>query len=144
MKVLFDTSVIVAGTVSQHPQHSVCYDQLQNARTHHIHGYLSAHSLAEAYSVLTRLPIHPRIQADQAEQLILDLLEYMEIVPLTSTDYLTAINQMKTLNLTGGGIYDSIIAQAALKTSVDAILTLNPKHFVRLGEPIAQITQIPT
>lgn len=50
---------------------------------------------------------------------------------------------MVALKLPGGGIFDALIAQAALKAEVDALFTLNPKHFTRLGPVIAQITQVP-
>jgi predicted nucleic acid-binding protein len=50
---------------------------------------------------------------------------------------------MVALKLPGGGIFDALIAQAALKAKVDILFTLNPNHFTRLGEAIAQITQVP-
>jgi hypothetical protein len=50
---------------------------------------------------------------------------------------------MVNLNLTGGGIYDALIAQAAIKADAAILLTLNPKHFIRLGEPIANCVQEP-
>ena len=53
------------------------------------------------------------------------------------------IAKMVNLNLTGGGIYDALIAQAALKASAGILLTLNPNHFTRLGEEIANLVQIP-
>lgn len=34
-------------------------------------------------------------------------------------------------------IYDALIAQVATKTQADALLTLNPDHFTRLGADIA-------
>ncbi len=46
--------------------------------------------------------------------------------------------------LPSGGIFDALIAQAALKAEVDVILTLNAKHFVRLGAVIAEKVQQPT
>jgi hypothetical protein len=58
-------------------------------------------------------------------------------------DYDAAIDRMVTLNLPGDGIFDALIAQAAVKASVDVLLTLNPKHFVRLGEEISSIVQVP-
>ena len=58
-------------------------------------------------------------------------------------DYDAAIDRMVALNLPGGGIFDALIAQAAVKASVDILLTLNPKHFVRLGEEISSIVQVP-
>ncbi|WP_375466695.1 hypothetical protein [uncultured Nostoc sp.] len=69
--------------------------------------------------------------------------QYLEAVPLLFNDYQTAIAQMATLNLPGGGIFDALIAQAALKAEVEALLTLNPNHFTRLGNAIADIVQIP-
>jgi predicted nucleic acid-binding protein len=50
---------------------------------------------------------------------------------------------MAALNLPGGGIFDALIAQAALNAGVDILLTLNPNHFTRLGEAIANLVQVP-
>jgi predicted nucleic acid-binding protein len=50
---------------------------------------------------------------------------------------------MAALNLPGGSIFDALIAQAALKANVDILLTLNPNHFTRLGEAIANLVQVP-
>ena len=50
---------------------------------------------------------------------------------------------MTTLKLGGGGIFDAVIAQAALKVEADCILTLNPKDFTRLGDEIAVLVQMP-
>jgi hypothetical protein len=67
----------------------------------------------------------------------------LDAIPLETADYRFAIAQMTALNLPGGGIFDALIAQAALKVSADRILTLNPGHFTRLDPVIAQITQVP-
>ncbi len=50
---------------------------------------------------------------------------------------------MTTLNLPGGGIFDALIAQAALKVSANQLLTLSPSHFTRLDVAIAQMTGVP-
>ncbi len=143
VKVLFDTSVLVAGSLIQHPSHAPCFTQLQAAHAGQFQGYVSTHSLAETYSVLTRLPIQPRVSPDYAERVILNLLEYLEPISLNSEDYRIAIAQMVALNIPGGGIFDALIAQAACKADIDRILTLNPNHFTRLDATIAQITQVP-
>jgi predicted nucleic acid-binding protein len=54
-----------------------------------------------------------------------------------------AIANMVAFNLPGGGIFDALIAQAALKAEADALLTMNAKHFTRLGEAIAARVQVP-
>ncbi|WP_242541553.1 type II toxin-antitoxin system VapC family toxin [Phormidium pseudopriestleyi] len=80
MKALFDTSVIVAASLSQHPQHTLCFPKLELAKQGQIQGYLSTHSLAETYSVLTRLPIQPRLTPSDAERVIRDFLQYLQEV----------------------------------------------------------------
>ncbi|MFB2875602.1 type II toxin-antitoxin system VapC family toxin [Floridanema aerugineum] len=143
MKVLFDTSVLVPALIVSHPKHSVCFSRLKAAESKQIQGFISTHSLAETYSVITRLPIQPRINPEQAQSIIVDILQYLEVIPLFSNDYQIAIAQMATLNIPGGGIFDALIAQAALKAEVSVILTLNPNHFTRLGSAIANLVQVP-
>lgn len=143
MKVLFDTSVIVAASLPKHPNHSPCFTQLQSAKNNQIQAYISTHTLAEAYSVLTRMPSQPRMSPSDARILLGSYLSYLQAIALEAADYQAAINQMAALNLPGGGIFDALIAQAALKASVDRILTLNLNHFSRLSSTIAQIAQVP-
>jgi predicted nucleic acid-binding protein len=109
-----------------------------------IQGYISTHGLAESYSVLTRLPIKPKPSVEQISQSLFDLLNYFEAVSLAQDDYQTVIQRLANLNLPGGVIFDALHAQAALKSSVDALLTLNPKDFNRLGEDIASIVNVPS
>lgn len=143
MNVLFDSSVIIAALLPKHPNHAPCFIQLQAAELCQIRGYLSTHSLAEVYSVMTRMPSQPRMSPQEAQTLLVRCLQYLEAVPLATADYRAAIAQMATLNLPGGGIFDALIAQAALKVEADKILTLNPNHFSRLNAEIARITEVP-
>lgn len=66
-----------------------------------------------------------------------------EKVALTVEDYEATVAKMVSLNLPGGGIFDALIAQAALKAGVDVLLTLNPNDFTRLGDHIARLVQVP-
>lgn len=70
-------------------------------------------------------------------------MQYLEGIPLLVNDYQVVIVQMATLNFPGGGIFDALIAQAALKAEVAVLLTLNPNHFTRLGNAIAHLVQVP-
>ena len=108
MNVLFDTSVIIAASLPQHPSHTPCFVQLQAAKAAQTQGYLSTHSLAELYSVLTRMPSQPRISPQAAKRLIEGHLQYLETVSLEQADYQAAIAQMTALNLPGGGIFDAL------------------------------------
>jgi len=143
VNVLFDSSVIIAAFLPRHPSHTPCFVQLKTAELRQIQGYLSTHSLAEVYSVMTRMPSQPRVSPQEAQTLLERCLQYLDVVPLELVDYRAAIAQMTALNLPGGGIFDALIAQAALKVGVDRILTLNPNHFSRLNTAIARITEVP-
>jgi predicted nucleic acid-binding protein len=142
VKVLFDTSVLVSALVAEHPQHSVCFPWIEQARQQEIQAFISTHTLAEAYSVLTGTPNRSRISPALAQELLTDCLQYFEVVSISADDYQAAIAQMVALKLPGGGIFDALIAQAALKSSAEVLLTLNAKHFTRLEGAIATLIQV--
>lgn len=62
MKIFFDTSVLVAAFVNAHPKHANCLPWLQKVKKKEIEGIISVHSLIEIYSILTKLPLSPRIR----------------------------------------------------------------------------------
>jgi predicted nucleic acid-binding protein len=107
VKILLDSSVLIPGLVASHPRHELCHPYLQAAKARKFQAYLSTHSLAEVYAVITRLPVKPRPSPQQVQSLLEDLLSYTNPVPLDSTDYTAAIGQMVTLNLPGEGIFDA-------------------------------------
>ena len=143
LKVLFDTNILVASTIEAHPNHSISFPWIQQVRNKSIDGYISTHSIAELYAVMTRLPLAKPLSHQQVHDVIVNNLESFHSVNLESNDYLEIIRNVARLNITGGGIYDAIIAQAALKANVDTLLTMNSKHFTRLGENIAKLVREP-
>jgi predicted nucleic acid-binding protein len=143
VKVLFDTSVLIAALLPKHPSHAPCFAQLQAAELQQIQGYLSTHSLAEVYSVMTRMPSQPRVSPQAVQMLLEGCLRFLEAVSLEAADYQVAVGRMVVLDLPGGGIFDALIAEAALKVSADRLLTLNPSHFIRLDAAVAKITEVP-
>jgi predicted nucleic acid-binding protein len=143
LKVLFDTNVVVAALVQDHKAHAKALPHLNRALGVPGSGCLSAHGLAEAYSVLTGLPIRPRITPADARQALAVLEQQLDLIPLDRQDYLDVLERVAGLGLPGGAIYDALHAQAAIKVGVRSILTLNPKHFTRLGEDIAPLVQSP-
>lgn len=142
MKCLFDTSVLVAAILTGYPRHAACLALLQQAQTKQIDGLATTHTLTELYSVLTRIP-QTRISPSLAQELIRDNLQTFDLIPLSAEEYTTAISLIVQHQLPGGGIFDALIAQAAIKGQADTLLTLNPNHFTRLGEAIAQKVQVP-
>ncbi len=143
MRVLYDTSVLVAALLVEHPNHDRAFPELESARRGEIQGYISTHTFAELYAVMTRLPKPLKVLPEEAQALIADLIEYLTPVSLLPEEYESVVARMVKFRLTGGGIFDALIAQAALKVEVDYLITLNPKDFTRLGEEIATIVKVP-
>jgi predicted nucleic acid-binding protein len=132
-RVLFDTSVLVAALVKPHPAHTRAFPWLRKAKAEELLMIISSHTIAELYSVLTTLPVSPRITSDIAWRLIQeDILNIAEIVPLSAADYKTVIKKLRDNSFSGGIVYDALIYQAAVKTGADTLLTLNSADFRRL------------
>ena len=77
--------------------------------------------------------IKPRIEPGVARRLIKSNVERAAtVVPLTVEDYGQVIRQMSELGVSGGAIYDGLIAHASRKASADRLLTFNTAHFNRV------------
>lgn len=133
MKILFDTSVLVAALVEKHPNHLWAFPWLQKAKAKTVTGFVAAHSIAELFSVLTTLPIRPRISSTSAGQMIKrDIVDQLEVVSLSKEDYTAVIEYLSGMGIVGGATYDALILQAAIIANVDQIVTLNADDFRRL------------
>ena len=130
VKVLLDTSVLVAGLVASHPDHQRASAWLRRAAAKDVGAFVSPHSLAEVYSVLTRTPFRPPISAAAAwEALSQDILAHVTVVPLLPEDYKSVLEHNAQAGIIGGATYDTLIIQAAREATVDYLITLNVKHF---------------
>jgi len=86
MKTLFDTNTLVAALVETHPHHPRAWPWLIKAKQKDVIGLMGTHSLAEIYSTLPKLPIHPKISPSLAERLILeDIIRIFRPLCLTKT-----------------------------------------------------------
>lgn len=133
MRVLFDTSVLVAALVQPHPVHSRAIHWLKRAKAHEFDMRISSHTLAELYAVLTTLPVSPRITPEMSWRLIHENIEPIAtIVSLSSSDYMAVIKHLKEMALSGGIVYDALTFKAALKSNADRLLTLNRTDFARI------------
>jgi len=134
MRIVFDTSVLVAALVQPHPMHHRAFPWLKQAKAHEIDMIISSHTLAELYAVLTTLPVSPRISPDIAWRLIDEnIVKVASIVSLKSSDYITVIKELRDAGLSGGIVYDILIVQSALKSNADNLLTFNVSDFERLS-----------
>ena len=70
-------------------------------------------------------------------------LEQWQRMPLEAADNEAVLNRLAGLQLAGGVIFDALIAQSALKVDATAIVTLNAKHFLRLGTDVSALVVEP-
>lgn len=142
MKVLFDTSSLIAAFVQSHTAHKAAWEWLEQALQGTHQGLAATHTLAELYAVMTRLPLRPAISPTVALQLIEENLKGFQIVALSASDYRAVLQRLEKLGLAGGAVYDALIAQAALKSKAEYLLTLNPGHFRRLGRDVEALVLV--
>lgn len=91
---------------------------------------LPAAALVEAYSVLTRLPVHRRLSpADAWKVLEPNFVSKAHIQALEAATYAALIARLAAAGIGGGRVYDEVIAETAAQAGASALITLNPKHF---------------
>jgi len=89
VKAFFDTSVLVPVFYGDHVHHPSSMDLfIQHCKST---GCCGAHTLAEVYSTLTRMPGKHRISGDQAMLFIGSIRERLAIIALDGEEYATAL-----------------------------------------------------
>jgi predicted nucleic acid-binding protein len=133
MKAFLDTSVLVPAFYRPHVHHVESMRLfLQSDR---VSACCGAHSLAEFYSTVTRMP--GRIAGDQAMLLTSEIRERLSVVTLDCYDYARALGKSAALGVSGGTTYDALLAECALKAGAEAIFTWNLRHYSLLGPEVA-------
>jgi predicted nucleic acid-binding protein len=141
VRIFFDTSVFVPLAQGHHKHHRASQGVVLGLGRNQ--GLCAGHSLAETYSSLTRMPSPERMSADQAVLILEDITRRLDIVTLDPPEYMRTIASLAEAGITGGAIYDGLIAQCALKAKADVIYTWNTRHFQRLGPEIEKRLRIP-
>jgi predicted nucleic acid-binding protein len=113
--------------------HEIAFPWLKKAKAKEFELIVASHTLAELYAVLTTLPVKPRISPINAWKLVNENIESIaSIVSLSPTEYSSTIKRMSEQGLSGGIIYDALIAKVAQKAKVERLLTLNINHFKKV------------
>lgn len=137
-RYLCDTNGLIASACGWHEHHVRTHAEFQRRAHAGEELVLAAHSLAEIYSVLTRLPPPRRIRGEDALTLIEGNWSDTATVHLTAQETWDAVRNAERLGVRGGQMYDALIATSALKAGASAILTWNRRNF----EPFAADIQI--
>ncbi len=129
MRVLLDSSCLVAAALPQHEHHAATIENLARRRGLGHAFVIAAHSLLESYAVLTRLPPPHRLSPSDALGVLDRNWAKTETAALTGTETWRVVRQHGGAGIGGGRIYDGQIAATARKAKVGEILTWNVRHF---------------
>ncbi|HEV3073015.1 MAG TPA: PIN domain-containing protein [Thermoanaerobaculia bacterium] len=141
MKAFFDTSVLVPVFYGDHAHHMASLDLF--VQFDRESGCCGAHSLAEVYATLTRMPGRHRISGEQAMLFVGSLRERLSIVALDGDEVARALSESAALGIIGGAIYDALLASCALKAGVEAIYTWNARHYAQCGPEVMRRLRTP-
>jgi len=141
VKFFFDTSVLIAAVLVQHTHHQPSSEAY--LKTDKKSGSCAAHTLAEVYASLTRMPGPHRMGGDQALLFLEDIRRRLTIITLDEEDYVSAIASAVAEGVVGGTIYDALLAKCALKANATTIYTWDLDHFKLLGPEVARRVQSP-
>jgi predicted nucleic acid-binding protein len=141
MKWLFDTSVLVAALLPDHPHHARSFPVFASATRKQ--AGCAAHSLAEAYSTFTRYPGKERMSAEAASLMVQEIEHRFTLVWLDGDEYYAAIRRMAQMRIVGGAVYDGLVAECALKAGANHLYTWNVRHFDLLGPVIKKLVTMP-
>jgi predicted nucleic acid-binding protein len=141
MRAFFDTSVLVPVFYGDHVHHQPSIDLF--IRFDKTTGCCGAHSLAEVYSTLTRMPGKHRISGEQAMLFIGSIRERLAIIALSGGEYGDALEASAARGIVGGGIYDAMLAHCAIKAKAETIYTWNGRHYAQCGVDVTQRLRTP-
>jgi predicted nucleic acid-binding protein len=136
MKTFFDTSVLVPVFYGDHVHHQASLAAF--VRCDKSNGCCGAHSLAEVFSTLTRMPGRHRISGAQAMLFVGDICERLSLISLNGDEYFRALQVSADLGVVGGGVYDALLAQCAIKAQVETIYSWNAKHYAQCGPDVTR------
>lgn len=141
MKTFLDTSVLIAASDAEHPHHSQSRPLLAGASRDTT--ACGAHTLAEVYAVLSRLPGGKRQRPELAGLLIDQIVGKLTIVSLSHEEYASAIGKAAQSRLAGGAIFDLLLLACARKVDAEQIYTWNIRHFKMVAPDLADRIMTP-
>jgi predicted nucleic acid-binding protein len=131
----FDTNVLIAASIPDHPHHEACNLRLNSLRKSG--GACAAHTMAEAYSTLTNFPKGYGISPEIAFQIIEEASTGFTLMTLTPKEFMRVLEAAASHRLAGAIIYDALLIACARKAEAKWIFTNNHKHFRRIAPDLA-------
>jgi len=141
MKRFFDTSVLIPVFLEDHEHHPDSLEAFLKADKKST--ACAAHSLAEVYSTLTRLPGRHRLSGEQVLLFLENIRERLTLVTLDANEYFVALQQAAAGGVVGAALYDALLLHCALKAQAETVYTWNVKHFRQFAPEIARRVRTP-
>ena len=141
MRSFLDTSVLVAAFWGDHVHHALSLNVLAGASG--TGSACAAHSLAELFAVLTRLPVKPPIGSNQALLFLQEIRDRLVIVSLDAEAYADTIWAAADRGVKGGRIYDALILACAVRSGAEVIYTWNLKDYRALAPQLEDRIRTP-
>jgi predicted nucleic acid-binding protein len=121
---------MVAAVCAWHEHHGRAANAIESRLDRRERMIVAAPALIETYSVLTRFPAPHRLSPDDALSVVeANFLGSVKIVALEAQTYGTILRGAPASAVSGGRIYDAVIAACARKEKVKTLLTFNESHF---------------
>jgi predicted nucleic acid-binding protein len=136
MKIFLDTSVLIAASDAEDPRHEESAALLAAATRQTT--ACGAHTLAEVYAVLSRLPGGRKQRPEMARLLVEQMVARMTVVPLTAEEYAVTIRWAAESSLAGGIVFDALLLACARKVRAERIYTWNVRHFRMVAPDLAE------
>ena len=145
MRVFCDTNVLIAASVAAHVHHTPAKAVLERICRGDDSGYTSAHSLAETFSVLSRMPTVPKLMPQDVLAILeQNIIPRFTLVALVAADYPEAIRALTAKGLGGGRICDLLHLVAARKPALDRIYTFNESEWKKLAPDLEPLIVTPS
>jgi predicted nucleic acid-binding protein len=133
--IFLDTSVWVASFSDWHPQHKPSRFLLSDIQRKDL--ACAAHSLAEVYATLTRLPGELRAHPRSAMQVVERIQQRATVISLDAREYLEAIDAIGRRGIGGAVVYDALLVACVRKASAERIYTWKLPHFRMIAPDLA-------
>jgi predicted nucleic acid-binding protein len=141
LTLFLDSSILVPVFLAEHPHHAPSLRLY--TRCNPDIAFCASHSLAEVYSTLTRLPLPHRATPDQAIEFLESVHNRFRFVSLEGDEYFASIREAAASRISGGAIYDALIARCAVNAGADQIFTWNTRHYQLLSAEVSKRVRSP-
>jgi predicted nucleic acid-binding protein len=133
--IFLDSSVWIAAFSENHIHHAASRPMLKMLRPET--AACGTHSLAEVYSVLTRMPGESRAHPRAAMDFVASMVRHTTMVALEGREYLEVIDATSKRGLSGSIVYDALLLECARRAKAKRIYTWNVRHFRTIAPDLA-------